>query len=125
MLEEGSAKNILEYLNNNNVKILHCAIGSERGLVNIENPEASKDSFRTNSNIIPGKDSIKMITISDIESEFPEAIPFVVKPNNIIPGVADYYATTIADGFDFANILVKTREGRPIKIEKNELTRRL
>ena len=66
-------------LNNNNVKILHCAIGSERGLVNIENPEASKDSFRTNSNIIPGKDSIKMITISDIESEFPEAIPFVVK----------------------------------------------
>jgi molybdopterin-containing oxidoreductase family iron-sulfur binding subunit len=33
--------------------------------------------------------------------------------------VANYYATTIADGFDFASILVKTREGRPIKIENN------
>ena len=35
--------------------------------------------------------------------------------------LANYYATTIADGFDFANILVKTREGRPIKIERNRL----
>jgi molybdopterin-containing oxidoreductase family iron-sulfur binding subunit len=34
--------------------------------------------------------------------------------------VADYYATTMADGFDFANILVKVREGRPIKIEPNK-----
>jgi hypothetical protein len=25
------------------------------------------------------------------------------------------------DGFDFANILVKTREGRPIKIENNTI----
>ena len=42
-------------------------------------------------------------------------------PDEIIPGIANYYATTIADGFDFANILVKTREGRPIKIERNRL----
>ena len=35
--------------------------------------------------------------------------------------MADYYATTIADGFDFANILIKTREGRPIKVENNKL----
>lgn len=48
-----------------------------------------------------------------------KSIPYVVKPENIIPGVANYYATTIADGFDFASILVKTREGRPIKIERN------
>ncbi|MBM1105963.1 TAT-variant-translocated molybdopterin oxidoreductase [Aurantibacter crassamenti] len=48
-----------------------------------------------------------------------KSIPYVVQPENIIPGVANYYATTIADGFDFASILVKTREGRPIKIENN------
>ncbi|MEA1784584.1 TAT-variant-translocated molybdopterin oxidoreductase [Arenibacter sp. GZD96] len=48
-----------------------------------------------------------------------KSIPYVVKPDNIIPGVSNYYATTIADGFDFASILVKTREGRPIKIERN------
>ena len=43
----------------------------------------------------------------------------MVQPEEIIPGVADYYATTIADGYDFANILIKTREGRPIKVENN------
>ncbi len=50
-----------------------------------------------------------------------KSIPYVVQPESIIPGVANYYATTIADGFDFASILVKTREGRPIKIENNEM----
>ncbi|MCM4154220.1 4Fe-4S dicluster domain-containing protein [Arenibacter sp. N53] len=48
-----------------------------------------------------------------------KSIPYVVKPDNIIPGVANFYATTIANGFDFASILVRTREGRPIKIENN------
>jgi MoCo/4Fe-4S cofactor protein with predicted Tat translocation signal len=50
-----------------------------------------------------------------------KSIPYVVQPEEIIPGIADYYATTIADGFDFANILIKTREGRPIKVENNYL----
>ncbi|WP_447635180.1 TAT-variant-translocated molybdopterin oxidoreductase [Flavobacterium microcysteis] len=48
-----------------------------------------------------------------------KSIPYVVQPEEIIPGVADFYATTMADGFDFANILIKTREGRPIKVENN------
>ena len=50
-----------------------------------------------------------------------KSIPYVVQPEQIIPGIADYYATTMFDGFDFANILVKTREGRPIKIENNTI----
>jgi len=50
-----------------------------------------------------------------------KSIPYVVQPDEIVPGVANYYATTVADGFDFANVLVKTREGRPIKIERNDL----
>ena len=37
-----------------------------------------------------------------------------------MPGVADWYATSIADGFDFANVLIKTREGRPIQIMPNK-----
>ncbi|CDF77934.1 quinol:cytochrome oxidoredutase, iron-sulfur binding subunit [Formosa agariphila KMM 3901] len=52
-----------------------------------------------------------------------KSIPYVVQPEQIIPGVANYYATTIADGFDFASVLVKTREGRPIKIENNSLAK--
>ena len=52
-----------------------------------------------------------------------KSIPYVVQPEEIVPGVANYYATTVADGFDFASILVKTREGRPVKIENNSLAK--
>lgn len=51
-----------------------------------------------------------------------KAIPYVVQPEQILPGQWDFYATTFFDGFDFANILVKSREGRPIKIENNTVT---
>ena len=49
-----------------------------------------------------------------------KSVPYVVQPEQIRPGIANYYATAVADGFDFASILVKTREGRPIKIESNK-----
>ena len=48
-----------------------------------------------------------------------KSVPYVVQPEQIIPGVANYYATAIADGFDFGSLLIKTREGRPIKVENN------
>ena len=60
-------------------------------------------------------------SLAACEGPVKKSIPYVVQPHEIIPGVANYYATTIADGFDFASILVKTREGRPIKIENNAL----
>lgn len=47
------------------------------------------------------------------------ALPYVVKPEEIIPGVANYYASTFVNGSDYAPILVKTREARPIKIDGN------
>ncbi len=60
-------------------------------------------------------------TLAACEGPVHKSIPYVVQPEQIIPGVADYYATTMFDGFDFANLLVKTREGRPIKIENNTI----
>jgi molybdopterin-containing oxidoreductase family iron-sulfur binding subunit len=51
-----------------------------------------------------------------------KAIPYVVKPDEIVPGVATYYATTFVKGGDYCAVLVKTREGRPIKIEGNSLS---
>lgn len=50
------------------------------------------------------------------------AIPYVIKPDEIVPGVATYYASSYVDAGDFVSILVKTREGRPIKIEGNNLS---
>ena len=52
-----------------------------------------------------------------------KSIPYVVQPEQIIPGVANYYATAIANGYDFASVLIKTREGRPIKVESNSLAK--
>ncbi len=50
------------------------------------------------------------------------AIPYVVKPDQIVPGVATYYASTFSRSGDYCPVLVKTREGRPIKIEGNPLS---
>ena len=44
-----------------------------------------------------------------------KSIPYLVKPEEVTPGVANYYASS----FNGYGILVKTREGRPIKIEGN------
>jgi molybdopterin-containing oxidoreductase family iron-sulfur binding subunit len=59
-------------------------------------------------------------SLAACEGPVVKSIPYVIKPDDIIPGVAEYYATTMADGYDFANVLVKVREGRPIKIEPNK-----
>ncbi len=62
-------------------------------------------------------------SLAACEGPVTKTIPYVVQPDRIVPGVANYYATTMADGFDFASVLVKTREGRPIKIESNKMAK--
>lgn len=44
-----------------------------------------------------------------------KSIPYLIKPEEITPGIANYYSST----YDGSAILVKTREGRPIKVEGN------
>ena len=65
--------------------------------------------------------STAAVTLAACEGPVNKSIPYVLQPEQIIPGVADYYATSVFDGFDFANLLVKTREGRPIKIDNNTI----
>jgi molybdopterin-containing oxidoreductase family iron-sulfur binding subunit len=45
-----------------------------------------------------------------------KALPYINKQDNTIPGIANWYAST----FEGNPILVKTREGRPIKVEGND-----
>lgn len=48
-----------------------------------------------------------------------KAIPYAIKPENVTPGVPLMYASTYVDGGEAVPVLVRTREGRPIKIEGN------
>lgn len=48
-----------------------------------------------------------------------KVIPYLIKPVEIDPGIANYYATTCAGCASKCSLIVKTREGRPIKIEGN------
>lgn len=49
-----------------------------------------------------------------------KVIPYAIKPEDIIPGIPNYYASSFVDNGDYCAVVVKTRDGRPIKIEGNE-----
>jgi MoCo/4Fe-4S cofactor protein with predicted Tat translocation signal len=66
--------------------------------------------------------SITAATLAACETPVIKSIPYVNKPEDITPGVANYYASTYYDGLDYSNILVKTREGRPIFVKGNTAT---
>lgn len=51
-----------------------------------------------------------------------KAIPFANKPEDIVPGISNYYATTYVQDGDVVSILAKVRDGRPIKIEGNDMS---
>lgn len=65
--------------------------------------------------------STAAVTLAACEAPVIKSVPYVVKPHNIIPGIANYFASSYFNGSDFASVLVKTREGRPIKIEPNAI----
>jgi len=51
-----------------------------------------------------------------------KAIPFANKPEDVVPGISKYYATTYVQDGDTVSVLAKVRDGRPIKIEGNDLS---
>ncbi len=51
-----------------------------------------------------------------------KAIPYLVKPDEVTPGMANYYASSYFDGNEYGSVIVKVRDGRPIKIEGNTLS---
>jgi len=56
------------------------------------------------------------------ENPVNKAITYLKQPEVSLPGKATYYASTFFDGKNYCPIVVKTRDGRPIKIEGNELS---
>ncbi len=51
-----------------------------------------------------------------------KAIPYVEMPEQMSPSIANYFASSYFDGHEYASVLVKTREGRPIKVDGNNLS---
>ena len=113
-LELSSDNSIVENLKNNE-------FASELPIDNFLEDKNTLEETNTNR-----RDFLKYLgfstaaaTLASCEGPVHKSIPYVVQPEQIRPGISNFYATSISDGFDFANVLVKTREGRPIKIEKN------
>src|SRR6185437_4147853 len=61
-------------------------------------------------------------SLAACEAPVNKAIPYLNKPVDVDPGIANYYASTYANGGDYCSIVVKSRDGRPIKIEGNKLS---
>lgn len=78
----------------------------------------------------PRRDFLKFLGFSTLAAtvaascEMPvrKAIPYAIKPEDIIPGVPNYYASTFVDNGEIVPAVVKTRDGRPIMIEGNTLS---
>jgi MoCo/4Fe-4S cofactor protein with predicted Tat translocation signal len=81
------------------------------------------------SDATPRRDFLKFLgfgmaaaTLAACEAPVKKSIPYLIKPEEITPGIPNYYASTYFDGHDYSSLLVKTREGRPIKVDGNELS---
>lgn len=105
-----------------------------------QHKSAAQDEFRedlpfeASDNLLdaktPRRDFLKYLGFSTAAAtlaascEIPvkKAIPFTNKPENLTPGVAEYYATTYTQDGDVLSIVAKVRDGRPIKVDGNELS---
>ena len=102
--------------------------------------QAAKDEFREDLPLeadngfleakAPRRDFLKYLGFStaaaalaaSCETPVRKAIPFANKPEDIVPGIANWYATTYVQDGDVVSVIAKVRDGRPIKIEGNELS---
>jgi molybdopterin-containing oxidoreductase family iron-sulfur binding subunit len=95
-----------------------------------ELPQVSPDAGRElESSGASRRDFLKFVGFStaaaalaaSCETPVRKAIPYLNKPEDLTPGVADYYATTYVSEGESIPVVAKVRDGRPIKIEGNTL----
>ena len=59
-------------------------------------------------------------TVACDKSGKSSVVPYTKRPKEVVPGVANFYASTFPEGPRSYAVLVKTREGRPIHITGND-----
>ena len=87
-----------------------------------DNDLLSKSSSRRDFLKVFGFSLSSAVIIASCKRPVINAIPYIEQPPEITPGKSLYYASTFYDGHEYSGILVKTRDGRPIKIEGNILS---
>lgn len=65
--------------------------------------------------------SMAMAGLTACRKPVEKIVPYVKSPEEILPGIPQYYATTMPLGLHAYGMLVESHEGRPTKIEGNEL----
>lgn len=88
------------------------------GNENLFNAKTSRKDFLK----YMGFSTAAAVVAASCEMPVHKAIPYLHKPDDITPGIANYYASTYISDGDAIPVVVKQREGRPIKIEGNELS---
>ena len=102
---------------------------------NLKNNEFVKelplDAFQSNESGIENsntnrRDFLKYLgfstaaaTLASCEGPVNRSIPYVVQPEQIIPGISNFYATSVSDGFDFANVLVNNVDSSGFNLRKS------
>ena len=66
---------------------------------------------------------IAAVSAAACETPVKYAIPYVDKPVDVDATLPNYYASTYSMGSDYCSVVVKTREGRPIKIDGNKYSK--
>ncbi len=65
--------------------------------------------------------SLALAGLSACRRPVEKIVPYVKAPEQIIPGIPNYYATTMPFGTSAYGVVVESHEGRPTKIEGNNL----
>ena len=61
--------------------------------------------------------SLALTSLSCVRRPTEMIVPHVIRPEDQVPGVSNYYASSYYDGGEGFGLVVQTREGRPIKVE--------
>lgn len=86
----------------------------------LENDFLKKHSSRRDFLKVFGFSFSSAVILASCRRPVINAIPYVIQPPEITPGKSLYYASSFFDGHEYSGIIVKTRDGRPIKIEGNQ-----
>jgi len=65
--------------------------------------------------------SISLAGVTACRRPVEEIVPYISAPESVVPGQARRYATTLPAGLGALGLVVRSDEGRPTKIEGNEL----